>query len=65
WSRTLVSEVIEAALNRLGIPAQRLPENVRVSRRGRYELWANFSEQIVAEIGDIRLDPVSYFIRER
>ena len=65
WSRTLVSEVIEAALNRLGIPAQRLPENVRVSRRGRYELWANFSEQSVAEVGDIRLDPVSYLIRER
>ncbi|HEX3721787.1 MAG TPA: beta-galactosidase [Nitrolancea sp.] len=65
WSTTLITELLEAAFERLGIPTQRLPEGVRVTRRGRYELWMNFSEHDVAELGDVRLDPVSYLIRER
>ncbi|HEX7103744.1 MAG TPA: beta-galactosidase [Nitrolancea sp.] len=64
WSEPLITDLLQAALTRLGIPSQRLPEGVRVSRRGQYELWTNFTEQPV-EADGLRLDPVSYSIRER
>jgi beta-galactosidase len=64
WSEPLITDLLQAALTRLGIPNQRLPEGVRVSRRGRYEVWTNFTEQL-AEVNAMRLEPVSYSIRER
>jgi beta-galactosidase len=64
WSEPLITDLLQAALTRLGIPSQRLPEGVRVSRRGRYEVWTNFTEQL-AEVNAMRLEPVSYSIRER
>jgi beta-galactosidase len=62
WSEPLITDLLEEALQRLGIPSQRLPDGVRVSRRGHHELWTNFTEQPV-EIGGLRLEPVSYIIR--
>ena len=64
WSTPLITDLLQAALTRLGIPNQRLPDGVRVSQRGRYEMWMNFTNQPV-EINGLRLEPVSSCIRER
>jgi len=64
WSEPLITDLLQAALTRLGIFSQRLPEGVRVSRRGRYEVWTNFTQQPV-DVGGLRLEPVAYLIRER
>ncbi|HVX31097.1 MAG TPA: hypothetical protein VHA53_11505, partial [Nitrolancea sp.] len=64
WSEALITDLLHAELTRLGIPTRRLPEGVRVSRRGQHEVWMNFTDQPV-EVGDVRLEPVSYCIRER
>ncbi|HEU5422396.1 MAG TPA: beta-galactosidase [Nitrolancea sp.] len=65
WSPTLISEALEATLGRAGISTLRLPNGVRVSRRGRFEVWVNFSQRQAVASGDLRLEPVSYRIRER
>jgi beta-galactosidase len=62
WSESLITDLLEAALQRLGIPSQHLPDGVRVSRRGHHELWTNFTEQPI-EINGLLLAPGSYDIR--
>jgi beta-galactosidase len=61
WSEPLITDLLQRALTRLGIHSRRLPEGVRVSRRGSYALWTNFTDEPV-EIDGMTLAPISYRI---
>jgi beta-galactosidase len=64
WSPSLITDVLADRLAALGIPALHLPDGVRVSRRGRHEIWVNFSTEAAQVTTDFRLEPVSYLVRE-
>jgi beta-galactosidase len=64
WNGSLIVDVLEEVLQRAAIPTQRLPEQLRVSRRGTIELWANFDTQPATMPDGGRLGPVSYMISQ-
>jgi beta-galactosidase len=63
WSGSLVTEVLTGILAEAGVPHIPLPDGVRVSRRGRNEIWMNFTESEVTLPDGTTLAPVSFQIR--
>ncbi|MGH9173427.1 MAG: beta-galactosidase, partial [Vicinamibacterales bacterium] len=64
WSATLIAEVLEATLQHAEIATQRLPDGVRRSRRGRYQVWVNFNPEEVQVAGGLRLAGVSAVVQD-
>jgi beta-galactosidase len=62
WSASLIVEVLEDALRRSGIATQRLPDGVRVSRRGQHCVWMNFNREPVSVDGGPRVAGVSALV---
>jgi beta-galactosidase len=60
WSPGLIGEVLEGLLDEQGIPHQRLPEGVRVARRGALATWMNFNEEPVTLPDGTLLGPVAF-----
>ncbi|MFT4040165.1 MAG: beta-galactosidase [Thermomicrobiales bacterium] len=63
WSPDLLREVLAGLLAERGIPHQRLPDGVRVARRGSDAVWLNFNETAVALPDGDTLEPVSWQVR--
>jgi beta-galactosidase len=63
WSASLVAELLAEILGEAGIPAARLPEGVRVSRRGFGEIWMNFDQHPESLPDGSTIGPVSFQIR--
>lgn len=63
WSESLLQELLASLLRERGIPHQRLPEGVRVARRGGLETWMNFNEFAVTLPDGSSLPPVGFVQR--
>lgn len=65
WSASLVTDVLERAAATAGIPTQRLPEGVRIARRGDTAVFLNFNQIETALPDGSMLAPVSAEFRTR
>jgi beta-galactosidase len=63
WSTGLIREVVAGLLAERGIPQERLPEGVRVARRGGTATWMNFNEGPATLPDGTPLGPVSFELR--
>jgi beta-galactosidase len=63
WSPSLIGEVVAGLLEERGIPHERLPEGVRVARRGNQETWMNFNQAPVTLPDGGLLGPVAFEVR--
>jgi beta-galactosidase len=63
WSEALLTKVLESVLAEAGIPTQRMPDGVRVSRRGPTEIWMNFSQEPRQLPDGSTMAPVSFQFR--
>jgi beta-galactosidase len=62
WSPSLIRNVIGGLLAEREIMHTPLPEGIRVSRRGKTEIWMNFNEHAVVLDSGQELGPVSWEI---
>ena len=60
WSPGLIREVLSGLLTERGIAHERLPEGVRVARRGGLATWMNFNEHVATLPNGSALEPVSF-----
>jgi beta-galactosidase len=60
WSPDLVREVLAGLLTERGIPHERLPEGVRVARRGEIATWMNFNQEPATLPDGSVLGPVAF-----
>ena len=63
WSETLVTEILAETFALAGVPTVRLPEAVRVARRGGVEVWMNFNESSSIMPDGSTTGPVSFQMR--
>jgi beta-galactosidase len=63
WSAPLITDVLERELREAGITTTRLPEGVRLSRRGNLLVTCNFNQQPTTLADGSTLTPVSWTTR--
>jgi beta-galactosidase len=63
WSPGLIGDVVAGLLAERGIPHERLPEGVRVARRGDQATWMNFNQAPVTLPDGTILGPVAFELR--
>jgi beta-galactosidase len=63
WSLTLLESVLAEVLTDAGVAVMRLPEGVRVSRRGGTEVWTNFNQEPATLPDGTTMGPVSFWFR--
>ncbi len=59
WSASLISHILETALEHAGIETRPLPGGVRITRRGGNIIWLNFNNEAVSINGGPRVSGVS------
>ncbi|MFL5760356.1 MAG: beta-galactosidase [Thermomicrobiales bacterium] len=64
WSAWLVQELLEGVLTKAGVATRRMPEGVRVTKRGDVRVWTNFTEDAVSIDGGPTIGPISYAIEQ-
>ena len=60
WSQLLIAEILTGLLAELEIPTTKLPDGVRVARRGAVTTWMNFNLEPVTLADGTTLGPVSF-----
>ena len=63
WSAPLITNVLQNVADEAGVPWVRLPDGVRLSRRGASEIWMNFNEWESQLPDGSTMAPVSFQIR--
>ena len=60
WSPSLIAEILAGLLAELEIPTAKLPDGVRIARRGAITTWMNFNLKPVTLADGTTLGPVSF-----